>query len=37
VLLVPDMPATMRARADELKTKRYELASWLQEREDELG
>lgn len=37
VLLVPDMPATMRARADELKTKRYERPSWLQEREDELG
>lgn len=37
VLVMPDMPGMMRARADELKTKRYELASWLQEREDELG
>jgi lipoate-protein ligase A len=37
VLIEPDMPAAMRARADELKTKRYDLSSWLQEREDELG
>jgi lipoate-protein ligase A len=37
VLIEPDMPAPMRARADELKTKRYDLPSWLQEREDELG
>jgi lipoate-protein ligase A len=37
VLIEPDMPAKMRSRADELKTKRYDLPSWLQEREDELG
>ena len=36
VLIEPDMPAAMRSRADELKTKRYDLPSWLQEREDEL-
>ena len=37
VLIEPDMPAKMRDRAEELKTKRYDLPSWLQEREDELG
>jgi lipoate-protein ligase A len=37
VLIEPDMPAAMRSRADALKTKRYDLPSWLQEREDELG
>jgi lipoate-protein ligase A len=37
VLIEPDMPGAMRSRADELKAKRYDLPSWLQEREDELG
>ncbi|MBK8040299.1 MAG: lipoate--protein ligase family protein [Verrucomicrobiaceae bacterium] len=37
VLIEPEMPAKMRDRAEELKTKRYDVPSWLQEREDELG
>lgn len=37
VLIEPQMPAAMRLRADELKLKRYQLPSWLAEREDELG
>lgn len=37
VLIEADMPETMRARAGELKTKRYGLVSWLEEREDALG
>lgn len=37
VLIEPQMPDAMRTRADELTLKRYQLPSWLAEREDELG